>query len=527
MKKRHIVAMMLVCVLFLGGAFDLQALAGTRTLTSQVLADEADLNNADWNFTDVNIVVKDNKLVIPSDTSTAETKFISKNVATLYPEVENMIKIDATVKFTKLPGGKQFILAFGLAGIEAGVGEKGNVELSFTNSGGLKLGVSAYTDAGKTTIRQAGDCGIKMNEEFTLSAVITTKGELLITVNENALPKMKLPVSGEGRFGVLQTGSCGAEFSNLTITNENYERPENTDIFEDFEKGSFNANLLNSGTYSDPRLYPSRISVEDYNGSNVLMFKNTYRAYLGTRQMYSNFEISFDIPYWLGEDIYDEDDNLIEKKNDKIGIGWGESVLEPQGQEYLEDIDLICLQKDRAVSHLRERWNLSYADLGITGIPDAKSDEGYSVKLSVIDGHAILQIKPLKATTYTTVVEDYYDVHRSGYVCIWMPYEGNCAIDNVKIVNKDKNPNLVQVEYKSSIMKVDDYALTEEEGDNVLQEDEKTTAKDEEKKPILGNTSGGVGFLMICGLVAVLLIGASVVIKVLMTKKTRREQKHE
>lgn len=518
MKKRHIVAIMLVCVLFLGGTFDLQALAGTRTLVSKVSADEADLNNADWNFTDANIVVKDSKLIISSDTSTSETKFISKNVATLYPEVENMIRVDASLTLTKLPVGEQFIFAFGLSGIEAGVGESGNVELSFTNDGGVKFGVSAYSDTGKTTLREAGGCGISMNKEFTVSAVITTKGALFITINGNALPEMQLPVSGEGRFGVLQTGSCGAEFKELTLTNENYERPENADVFEDFEKGEFNANLLTSATISDPGIYPSRVSIENYNGSKVLMFKNIYRSYLSTKYEYSNFELSFDIPYWLGQDIYNEDGTLIAKKNDILGIGWGESILNRTGQEYLEAIDLVALQKDRAVSHLRGRWDLSYDQLGIAGIPDETSDEGYSVKFSVVDGYATLQIKPLSAAAYSTVVEDYYDVHRSGYVCIWLPYEGNCAIDNLKIVNKDKNPNLIQVDYKSSVMSADDYVLTEEESNKTFEEDE---------KPIPENTFDGIKFIIICGLAAVLFIGSSIVIKVLMTKKTRREQKHE
>lgn len=518
MKKRHIVAIMLVCVLFLGGTFDLRALAGTRTLVSQVSAGEVDLNNADWNFTDANIVVKDNKLIIPSGTSTSETKFISKNVATLYPEVDNMIKVDASLKLTNLPAGQQFIFVFGLAGIEASAGESGNVELVFTNNGGVKFGVSAYSDTGQTTLRKASSCGISMNNEFTISAVITTKGALLVSINGSALPTIQLPVSGEGRFGVLQTGSCGAEFTDLTLTSEQYERPENADIFEDFEKGEFNANLLTSSTIADPGIYPCQVLIEDYNGSKVLMFKNTYRSYFATKCEYSNFELSFDIPYWLGEDIYDEDDNIIAKKQDMIGIGWGENVIYRTGQEYLEDIDLVTLQKDRAVSYLRGKWDLSYDALGIEGIPDATSNEGYSVKFSVIDGYASLQIKPLGATTYSTVVEDYYDVHRSGYVCIWLPYEGYCAIDNFKIVNKDKNPNLVQVDYKSSIMSADDYVLTEEESNKTLKED---------PKPIPKNTFNGIEFLMICGLVAVLFIGVSIVIKVLMAKKTRREQKHE
>ena len=509
MKRIYAIALILICTVSSIIFSPISALAGKGTTTSEPVLEDNNLNQTAWYFTDSNVICKDGSLVIPSGTSTASTKIIAKDVSVLDTAVEDMTAVNMEMSLTNLPKGQQFILAFGLSSIEANSKEKGNVEMVITNNGGLKFGIEAYTEAGMETILKPTSCGISMKQNFSVNAIITSESVLQVTVNGKKVCDKKLPVSGAGRFGLLQTGECGANISSLSYSCYYYETPENVNISEDFESGEFNVNTLYSRSKSNG-LVPSAIKIDDYNGSKVLKFQNTGFAYVSTQYKYSNFELSFDMPYFLREVIYDEYGTMIGKPFFHIGISWGSEEYEPSEYTYSYDADMISLGSNQIKSELRNQWTASLEELNVT---DINTNTGYSVKLRVIDGHMTLQVKGLTSAEYITVAETDYEIQRSGYIYIWSPGNANCAIDNLKITNLDKNPNLTEAEYKSSVITAEDYQLTEEDTAMVFRKD-----------AIEENAFSGKIFLVSCGTGALILALLGVGISSLLKKKSKRKE---
>lgn len=501
-------AIIIACTLLLSLVTETTALAGMKTFSTSVTTSENTLNNTDWNFMG-DIQSKDNKVIISAESSDAETKIISKNVATAAPELEEMVSIETTMKLTALPSKAKFILAFGLSNIEAQSQEDGNVELVITNQNGLKLAAVAYSEGQEIVVVEAKNMGASLKKDFKLNASVTATGVLKVSVNGTVLCEKQLPVSGEGRFGVLQTGQCGAEISNMKLICREYERPENIEISEDFENADFNINELCSRIIS-VGMAPASFAIKDYNGNKVMMFQNTAAAFIGTKYTYSNFELSFDIPYWPGEDICDENGNVTVMKGHSLCIGIGEPSSDPKAASFADNMDLIRLNKDSAVSELRSIFNIVY---NVAGMPKVSDDEGYSVKLTLVDGHVELFVKPLEATNYTLVASADYDVQQSGYINLWTTTGGTVAIDNIKITNLDKNPNLLTVEHQTSVLENPDYDITQESAELVFRpgnSNKKRTQFDE------------IYFVGGCAIVAVIILAAGATVRIVRKKKANK-----
>lgn len=117
-----------------------------------------------------------------------------------------------------------------------------------------------------------------------------------------------------------------------------------------------------------------------------------------------------------------------------------------------------------AKSSLKKLWDVDYAELGLGNLAGSEKENiGYSIKLTVVDQKMTVQVKPLNGTKYTTIAEAECVDFRVGYIKIWVNTLGNFAIDNFKVTNLDENPKLIEVDYRSSVMKVEDYELTDED----------------------------------------------------------------
>ena len=182
-NKFRVFSFSLVLVLVACFLQDNSAFAGARKLTSTFLADSGEVNLTEWNVSDENIYVKDSKLIIPADSSTDQTKFISKSVVKQSMAVDKLISVSTAMRITQLPEGEQFILAFGLANIEAESGENGNVEIVFANNGGIVCSVIVYSEDEAITLVDKAKCGISVNSKFTLNAAIGSNGNLTVAVN--------------------------------------------------------------------------------------------------------------------------------------------------------------------------------------------------------------------------------------------------------------------------------------------------------------------------------------------------------
>lgn len=514
MKRLRILILLLACTLFVGNIPVIPVMAGLETIVSSPTLEDSELNLTDWYFTDSNIVNEDGNVVISPETSSDTTKFIGKNVSVRNEAVEVMTAVEAKLQITGMPKEEQLVMAFGLSSIEASLGETGNVEISFINDGGIKVRVVTYTENGEQTLVNARACGVSLDKEFSFRANITTEGVLNVEINSQSICQKTLPTSGEGRFGILQSGKCGVKIASLDYSCNSYATPENTNIVEDFESGDFNANLFYS-TSTANGLYPSAFRIEERNGSKMLRFENLGLSYFGTLHKYSNFEISFDMPYFLRENLYDDKGVLTNKPSSNIGVSFGSEQQKPKGWGYTYDIDLITLRSDVVRSERAELWSASLTDIGVT---DTSTNEGYSFKFTVIDGHSVCQVKALSATEWLTVGEADYDLQRSGYIYIWSTGNADCAIDNLKITNLDENPKLIEVERKSSIITAEDYEITDDEKKMVFR------PNDSEKEESYFDTKI---FIVCCASVSIILIGIGLAVNSILKKRSRKRVKSD
>ena len=440
--KRVVYALLAVLLLALSNLPMSVVEAGVSTTTLDV----STLETSEWNNPEGDVKVENEVLIFPED-STEYTRFIAKTAAKQDQEFSELLNASATVNFKKMPTGKTFSFAFGLPGIESFSGEAGSVEVVFSNQGGIKAGIVAYDEDGnKVTVTEAKSCGMTTNKSATVTISISNDWVITVRVNGKQIASGKLPVSGEGRIGFLQTGECAVTISNLKITHYKYERPENTNISEDFEQGAMDISKLTARTIADMGIYPAGQSVEDYNGNQVLMFRNTQNAYVGTLHKYSNFELTFDVPYMQTKTVFSEDGLLEAGATEKIIVAFG-----------LEDADFktwsgwkkagesISCGKNFLQSNNYESESAAWNNHN-----PYKEGRAFSIKVKVVDGVVTAGIKWVEETSYEELL--HYTLPSgmpTGYISIWAEGTSNFAMDNLKITNLDTNPALIEVEYKN------------------------------------------------------------------------------
>lgn len=413
---------------------------------NEMVLNSATLNDSNWNNAEEDIEVKEGVLIFSED-STEYTRYISKQAAKKEEGFTHLTKMSATVKFSKLPSGKKFIFAFGLPSVEAIPGEGGNVEVAFWNQGGIKVGITAYDEEGNEKSVLAGkSSGISMNSDAKIEIVIGVDSSLQLTINGKRICSAKLPVTGEGRVGFLQTGGCAAKISNLTVTHYRYDRPENVTVSEDFENGDMDSSKLTAkmlGYYSS---FPMGQKIEEYNGNQVMMFRNTSQAYIGTVYQYSNFEMTFDVPFMQIEDEFDEDGNLTKKKHGTIMVSFGGEQSKATSKGWTYATDAVLFSEEGVCSNN----NSQEYRAKFTKDPYKENGRPFSIKVSVVDGVVTAGMKWMEEKEYETLLT--YKLNSGmplGYVHIWAPKVGYMAIDNIKVTNLDNKPNVIETEYES------------------------------------------------------------------------------
>lgn len=454
MKRKRVsksIAFFLSFLMLVGGTKVLPVFAGASNIIVDGKSFEKVLSGADWNNPNEDILVKDGVLVFPKDSS-ADTSLISKMNAKAYDDFEEVIRAEMTMKITQLPKDETFILAFGLGSLEAVSGQAGNIEIEFTNNGGLKAGIVAYNEDGdKEVVAQSKSCG-SVGSVLKVQAVVTVSGSCKLMVNGKTVCAGNIPVSGEGRFGILQTGSCGAEISEMRIVTHEYDRPENPDIFEDFENETMNVNALTAKMIlngSGPR---TGQYVEEVDGNRVFRFQNVGESYLGTLYQYSNFEMTFDVLNLQRKTEYDDDGNVKAYKSQNFCISFGDESADYNGGSYTQSTDLLIFQSTSFTS-LTTPNNVNAATKGYPFGADT-CDKDFTIKFSVVDSVVTASIKWIDETEFTEIIR--YQVSEetpTGYVHIWTTGTSSTFdIDNLRIKNLDTKPNLVEVEYKSGLI---------------------------------------------------------------------------
>ena len=425
--------------------------------SSDIVVDSAtytdELDNSVWNNPDGDIVI-DKDVIVFENSSSDVTRLITRKVVEATTEIKELVKVETSMQFTNLPEGETFALALGVKRIESMQGEPGNVELGFSNNGGLSASLIYYNEDGDAvTLGQLTKCG-SLKGKVSVEAVINTDKMMTVTVNGKKLWTVELPVSGEGRIGFLQTGSCGVKLSGLRIVSHLYDAPENCDIYEDFESGDFNANLLSAKMRGASYVcWPSGTAVKKEGDNTVFRYTNAGECYIATKYMYSNFEISFDVPYLQRENVLDEQGNLVTAMSNRFGISYGGEASDFDYAGYTDAVtDVIWFMTYSTITSEKTGYTVDAAAAGYPFF--AKTcDKGFSVKMAMQDSVVTVYMKWLDETEYTEVYK--YQVSTStptGYLHIWTNGPTNMSIDNLKIVNKDINPKLVRVDHKTSIV---------------------------------------------------------------------------
>lgn len=422
----------------------------TKAGYTEILLDGESLESANWNNPEGDVVIEEGTLVFPEE-STEYTRFITKSPVKLEKTTAVLVKVTTSMTLEAVPQGGSFVLAFGLSGIESEMGEEGNIEVSFTNDGGIKAGITYYDEEeGAKVLAQPVNSGISLGRAAKVAVEISTDSVIKVTVNGRTVCSASLPVNGEGRVGFLQTGECSVKFSNLELVHYQYDRPENANISEDFEKGEMDASKLTAKMLSSATNYQAGQSIEAYNGSQVFMHRNIGQSYLATLYQYSNFEMTFDVPYINVEREFTEEGNLALVASGKIILSFGSEQADWESAKWDEATEAIVLENGIIYSN-KNRENHT-ATLTKNPFTEGKP---FSIRVRMVDSVLTVGMKWLEEGQFETVLE--YKLKGgtpTGHIHIWTPQAATYAIDNLKITNLDEGANLIETEYKSSKIQV-------------------------------------------------------------------------
>lgn len=437
------------------------ALAGTSSVVIDQSSFEDELNNAVWSSPENDVVVGNGKLHFTKD-STKYTRLITQNTAEQSDANDNLVEVDVTQTIASMPKNGEFILAFGLGSIESLSTEAGQVEVAFVNDGNLKVEARGYENAGEAVKIASGTAnGMSIGKECKVSVVICNDKKITVKVNGANIASGTCNFLPEGSVGFFQSGNCDVTISKLRICSYKYDRPENADFEETFEGDAYNRNVLFSKAGSS-NYTPSTMSVEKYQDDDVMYYENSGPAQISTRYKYSNFEMTFDVPYLLRKNIENEDGKTTHAKSMWFGVSIGDDMIECGISDYAYSADVIYFDQDSTVKSFAKNHEVVAQS---EKYPFFSEDEerGFSVKVSVVDAHVTVAMKWLDEKEFNIIGE--YDTPNLqtplGYVHIWACGPANMAIDNIKMKNLDKNPNLVDVDYETSKFEVPaDYDYT-------------------------------------------------------------------
>lgn len=446
---KRVIALMLAAVVVGTTAVSMDVSAGSSDIVIDDSSFAESLNSSLWNAPNSDITVSKGKILFTKD-HTIDTRLITKSAIVKSAQHEEFFAADFTLKLSKIPEGKKFAVAFSLANMESILGEEESIALVFTNSkGSLQAGVCTYDADGKEVVlSKAKSVGTSFGSDIKIQAKATTDMKFTITVNGSKVYDGEPTIDLAGRIGFLQNDTCLAEISHVNIVSHKYDMPENPNAVEDFENETININVFDSYMNSSSNYFPSGLKIEEFNGENVLMFRNVGMGWFGTTYKYSNFECTFDVPYILFNNILRENGTVRQPASTGFIFSYGDASDYYDSFGYDTAADAIIFENNevRNFKDYSKRMVINNMDLY-----DRDNNIGYSVKIRVEDTQFTLQMKPLKASKWQDILS--YKIGNEtpmGYVHIWSASCANFAIDNFKIVNLDKDAKLVKADYKGS-----------------------------------------------------------------------------
>ena len=138
-------AILALTICLLGTNADtLHVSAGASRIKVDNTSLEKGLVDTKWNSANGDIQVKNGKIVFSKD-STAETRLITREPAEANDHFTELFNSAYKLKIKKIPKNQKFVAGYSLRTVESYSGDAEQLEVVFTNKGGIKVSVVAYT----------------------------------------------------------------------------------------------------------------------------------------------------------------------------------------------------------------------------------------------------------------------------------------------------------------------------------------------------------------------------------------------
>lgn len=452
MKKNNfkkVISFVLTAIIIGATCYSTRVMAGASDIIIDDSSFAESLNSSVWNAPNSDITVSDGKILFSSE-NTEDSRLITKNAIIKSLQHDELFHGEFTVKLQEIPQNKRFVIGFSLANLESVLNEEESIALAFTNDNGvLKAGIYTYdADGQETALVAAKAIGASFGKSLVVKADAKIDMQFTISVNGTTLYADESPVDLTGRIGFLQDATCLAEINHVNIVSHKYDTPENPNVTEDFENDTINVNAFDSYMNGSNNYFPGGLHIEEYNGENVLMFRNVGMGWFGTTYKYSNFECTFDVPYILFNNVLREDGTVQQPASSGFIFSYGDVADYYDAFGYDSSADAIIFENNevRNIKDYSKRTVIN--DMGLY---DRDNNVGYSVKIRVEDTQFTLDMKPLGATNWQQILS--YKIGNetpTGYIHIWSASSANFAIDNFTVTNLDKGAQTVEVDYKGS-----------------------------------------------------------------------------
>lgn len=509
-KKISVTALAIALAIASSSLHAMEVSAGSSDIIFDNQSTTDSLNASVWNIPSGDLVIEQGKIIFPEG-STADSRVIAVSKIKANEYYDELFQMDCNFALKKMGDGQKFVIGLALDTADSYCEEADSIEIYFENSNGLKVGVKSYDENGEPQILVAAQsCGASLGKNIDVSINASSDMNLRIQVNGKNIYNEVSPVNLEGRVGFLQTGSVEAVVNTIKVITHKYDRPENTNISEDFESGSIDANRFYSGLKSSSYARCGA-SVEDLDGNKVFLFKNAGSAYLSTVHDFSNYECTFDVPYMQNSDVVDEDGKVTQVKSSAFVLAIGGVPSRNKNYAYHDSSDAIVVESDKA--YTLQSGQKVYFDAN--KYYAVEENKGPSVKLSVIDKVITLSFKLRDSDNYEEIMSyQLGDYTPLGQVQIWSNAWTTMAIDNLVITNKDLDPNVVELEEAPFVMQgTEDWEY--EPMEVVYKEVDASATGFNWNVALIASGVVGVVIIAICSITTIL------------SKKRREAKKHE
>ena len=463
-----------------------------QKVVTQEMYDET-LSEQKW-YKTRDIAHEKGKIIFDKAKTDEESKIVSIILANDLRDmgIETCLKGTLTIKVKDTLDG-EFYLGFGLARPYSAVDSASAICLYNDNGA---VGVKVQNFAGEQAgVVYTAPTTYAYGEEMIISFDIFSAGTMMLEINGQKLLNYdnQTKVASTGYFGFGQSAASSVEIYNAEVRAATYDRPTNSNIDETFSDG-FNAALLYSEGGASGYYTPEKVVCED----GVLKFSNvTVTGYISTRYEYSNFSMTYDIPHIQRVAEKDAEGNIITPATNWMGISIGCSTVKTNSAVAVAKslffymmpnytngsatgMSCVLLNNYTVLKQSSVSGDKNFFAVE-NGIDGEGKERIVNLKVEMIDG--VLQVfskyENEPASRYAKIFEYNLGYTPMGYVQIWgygdtfsyvqnnienglESYCANFWIDNLKIENKDVEPNLVEVGFQSSkFPEVSDYVYVD------------------------------------------------------------------